>query len=47
MGNIHVKLFEIRTCGKGDFIYRKSLLTKIDHNSAPRTFGSGELIKHV
>ena len=44
MGNIHVKLYEIRISGSGDVFYRKSLRTdghttdgqtKTDHNSTP------------
>ena len=41
MGNIHVKLYEIRTSGSGgDVIQRKSFCTdgqrtKTDHNTSP------------
>ena len=40
MGNIHVKLFEIRTSGSGDVVQSKILRTvgrrtKTDHNSSP------------
>ena len=49
MGNIHLKLYEIRTSGSGgDVLLKKSLRTegrrtKNDHNSSPWAFGLGEL----